>query len=221
MKKKNFLLILFLGLSLSLFGGCKIGDNFFNDGNDTPTVSEKDQKYDVYLMAVEEGLTSLTYEDWLDTIKGEIGPEGPAGKKLLLNISSTHIQYKYEGDLTWTNLISLNKLKGEDGTDGREVKFCTTDTAIRWKYEDYNYIKKCDEWNFLISFNELKGEAGKDGKDGATWHTGEGEPLYNPNIHNDGDLYLDSKTGIIYECNVVYWTKVIDLTEIKKEKNNC
>jgi hypothetical protein len=45
---------------------------------------------------------------FLETIKPRL--RGPEGKKLQLNTSQTHLQWKLEGDSTWNDLASLDSL---------------------------------------------------------------------------------------------------------------
>ena len=49
--------------------------------------------------------------------QGAVGPQGVAGKQVVFNVSDTHIQWKYNGNANWNNLIALSKLKGKDGDD--------------------------------------------------------------------------------------------------------
>jgi hypothetical protein len=44
----------------------------------------------------------------LSTIKPRL--KGPEGKKLQLNVTSTHLQWRLEGDASWTDLSSLESL---------------------------------------------------------------------------------------------------------------
>jgi len=43
------------------------------------------------------------------------------GEKIMLRSDSGYIQYKYEDDVSWINLIPLSSLKGADGQDGRGI----------------------------------------------------------------------------------------------------
>ena len=44
---------------------------------------------------------------------GETGPAGQDGKEVLLQKSATHVQWKYDGDEIWNNLVALADIKGE------------------------------------------------------------------------------------------------------------
>jgi hypothetical protein len=43
---------------------------------------------------------------------------GGSGREVEFQKSATHIQWRYEGELTWTDLVLLDDLKGADGNDG-------------------------------------------------------------------------------------------------------
>jgi hypothetical protein len=46
------------------------------------------------------------------------GVVGINGREVQLQKSTTHIQWRYVGDLTWSDLVALNDLKGADGNAG-------------------------------------------------------------------------------------------------------
>src|SRR5690606_4350594 len=92
---------------------------------------------------------------------------GKDGREIELRVTETHIQWRYEGTSTRTNLLALSELKGadgkdgkdgEDGSDGREIEL-SIDDYIRWRYEGET------SWRNLIAVNELKGQDGKDGRE--------------------------------------------------------
>ena len=74
--------------------------------------------------------------------------------EVIMQVSDTHIQWQYQGDTTWQDLIALSTLRGADGIDGREVEFSVSDTHIQWRYlGDENYTN-------LIEVASLIGEKG-------------------------------------------------------------
>lgn len=103
--------------------------------------------------------------------QGEPGADGAAGangKKLLIQNNSTaeYLQYKYEGDAVWTNLISYVALKGPkgdkgnpgatgaDGADGDPIVIQKTETHVQWKYgSEVN-------WTNLIPLTNITGPEG-------------------------------------------------------------
>lgn len=118
-------------------------------------------------------------DDWLDSLKGEKGDNGLNGanglngKEVVLRVTSTMIQWKYDTDTEWNDLIVLSSLKGKDGKDGingsngsdgidgdngREIELRNNSTYIQWHYiGDEN-------WYNLIEVSSLKGSDGENGK---------------------------------------------------------
>jgi hypothetical protein len=54
---------------------------------------------------------------WIDNLGGS-GDSGVDGREIQLQKSSTHIQWKYDTDLTWNDLVLLSELKGDQGIQG-------------------------------------------------------------------------------------------------------
>lgn len=50
--------------------------------------------------------------------KGETGNSGADGKEIKLQATDTYIQWKYDTDTNWTNLVPLSDLKGATGEQG-------------------------------------------------------------------------------------------------------
>lgn len=51
-------------------------------------------------------------------LAGTPGEDGTDGREVLLQKSATHIQWQYDGDESWTNLVALSDITGPDGEDG-------------------------------------------------------------------------------------------------------
>lgn len=49
---------------------------------------------------------------------GADGQDGVDGKTVELQNSGTHIQWRYQGDASWTNLVALSAITGPQGTQG-------------------------------------------------------------------------------------------------------
>lgn len=52
---------------------------------------------------------------------GEQGPAGPAGadgRDIIIRNDGTYLQWQYDGDVVWTNLVALSSLQGADGING-------------------------------------------------------------------------------------------------------
>ena len=110
------------------------------------------------------------------------GLPGADGREVEFQKSETHIQWRYVGDLTWTDLVALDDLKGadgingnngadgingnngadgingNDGSDGRPVEFRKSETHIQW-----HYVGDFDTWTDLVALDDLKGADGNDG----------------------------------------------------------
>lgn len=63
-----------------------------------------------------------TWETLIDlstcTTAGEDGTDGTNGREIELQTSATHIQWRYVGDVAWTNLVSLASITGATGSTG-------------------------------------------------------------------------------------------------------
>ncbi|XFA99145.1 leucine-rich repeat protein [Candidatus Izemoplasma sp. B36] len=113
----------------------------------------------IYNLAVEAEAFDGTYEEWLESVTG---PQGEPGCQVLLRVAEGYVQWQYEGDLSWSNLILLADLvgpTGPSGTDGQEVDFQVSGDHIQWKYTDDT------EWTNLLSITELIGPAGVAGRE--------------------------------------------------------
>jgi len=111
---------------------------------------------------------------------GAAGVDGADGREVELQKSATHIQWRYEGEPTWTDLVALADLEGpqgpagndgaqgaagSDGADGREVELQVTATHIQWRLTG-------GSWLDLVALSELEGPAGQTGAKGDKGDTG-------------------------------------------------
>lgn len=88
--------------------------------------------------------------------KGFEVPYPVPGEAVELRTNATHIQWKYENDVNWIDLVALADLKGEDG---QEVSLQTNATHIQWRLGN-------GTWTDLIDLDSLKGEKGDKGDKG-------------------------------------------------------
>ena len=112
-------------------------------------------------------------------------------------VENGYIQY-YDGD-SWSNLISIEDLEGEDGigVDGREVEFQKTSTHIQWRYKTNN---NSDTWKNLIALTELNGEDGR-------------EVEFRKTSTHIQWRYVDANQGV--DAN---WTNLVALSEIQGDE---
>jgi len=145
MQRKIFLFISLVFL-LSISIGC---GNLKNDSN-----LEKQQK-EIYQLAVDVGFDG-TYEEWLESIKGEQGIPGINGKNVELIVIDNYIKWRNVGDANWYELISIDLLIGEKGED---IELQVSNGYIQWK------LQEDLTWNDLLSLSSLIGPSGIDGKE--------------------------------------------------------
>lgn len=55
---------------------------------------------------------------WFGDLRSGGGGPGEDGREVELRAGSTHIQWRYQGESTWRDLIALSALKGEKGDKG-------------------------------------------------------------------------------------------------------
>lgn len=85
------------------------------------------------------------------TIKGD---KGEQGDKLLLQVTATHIQYRYDNiESNWINLIALEDLKGNDG---KQIELGVYNNYLVWRYVGDS------SWQNLINIDDLKGNDGRE-----------------------------------------------------------
>ena len=88
----------------------------------------------IYLLAVQATAFTGTYEQWLETVRGPQGVPGENGKSSLIRIDGSVLQWKLEGDSTWTTLFDLSTLQGSDGVNGENIALQVAEGYIQWKY---------------------------------------------------------------------------------------
>lgn len=157
-----------------------------------------------YELAVENGFIG-TLSEWLASLEGVQGPqgeqgvEGPQGpqgiqgdtgnngtngadgtpgddgREVEFQKNATHIQWRYVGEVSWTNLVALTDIKGDQGIQGAQgiqgVQGPQGDTGSQ-------------------------GAAGSNGADGKTIRSGAGSP--GAGLGVDGDFYIDTSANTIY-----------------------
>lgn len=151
----------------------------------------------------ETGNTGLT---------GPSGADGDDGREVELQNSGTYIQWRYVGDVSWTNLIDIVTITGADGSDGidgadgTEIELQNSGTYIQWRYVG------AGSWTNLIAISAITGADGSDGADGvdgSTWYEGTGVP--SSGLGANGDFYLNDANGDVYNKSGGAWSLVANI----------
>lgn len=135
---------------------------------------------------------------------------GTDGREVQLQKTATHVQWRYEGETSWTNLIALaditgpagtngtngtNGSAGTNGTNGREVELFKSATHIQWR------LTGDAGWTNLVALADIKGDTGTAGSNGTN---GKNVELQKTATHIQWRLVGD-----------VTWNNLVALTEIK------
>jgi len=132
---------------------------FGTENNEVVTVSDAG-----VVTALGSGFTavSLTYNEQIDyLIVTVIDPNDlPVdGREITLRVNQGYIQWQYVGETAWTNLVALESLLGQQGTngsDGDHVEFRVENGYIQWKYLE------ATTWTNLLSLVTITGTDGSD-----------------------------------------------------------
>lgn len=88
------------------------------------------------------------------------GTPGINGKTVMLRKATGYLQWKYQDEVDWTNIVALTEITGpqgdtgERGLAGREIVLQQGSTHIQYRYSDETV------WTNLISIAEITGAAG-------------------------------------------------------------
>lgn len=104
--------------------------------------------------------------EWVNVgqIKGDTGPagntgangiDGDDGREVELQKSATHIQWRYVGEVSWTNLVALADIKGDTGAAGSDGS------------DGYTPVKNVDYFDGEDGYTPVKDVDYFDGSDGA------------------------------------------------------
>ena len=101
---------------------------FVDSGAPTSSLGQSGDYYidnETYNLYFKEGsnwtqtgnISGLMGQDGQD---GQDGTNGTDGREVQFQTNGTHIQWRYQGETTWKNLVALDSLKGENGQDGAD-----------------------------------------------------------------------------------------------------
>lgn len=91
---------------------------------------------------------------------GPIGPQGPEGKRIQLFKGLEYLQWKYEGESTFVNLMQWEHLKGPKGDTGPQGQVGSTPMMKREEGEVKYSRTNGTTWETLYSLDEIKGPKG-------------------------------------------------------------
>jgi uncharacterized repeat protein (TIGR02543 family) len=121
----------------------------------------------VYNLGVSsELIIDMTYEEWLESIRGEKGDQGEKGepgtngREVTFRVTSEYIQWSYDSS-EWFNLISIDLLIGSKGEDGKsayqtyiENNQLYTKTESEWLEDLVNgRLATIEETKYTVTFN--------------------------------------------------------------------
>lgn len=119
---------------------------------------------------VDDAMTKTVYDtDGNGIVDNTDAGGGGTGEPVMLQVADGYIQWKYESDVTWTNLIATADLEGaagapgipgDDGVDGTEITLQVTNGYIQWSYVGSG------TWTNLIATVDLVGAQGPQGIQG-------------------------------------------------------
>jgi uncharacterized repeat protein (TIGR02543 family) len=120
MRKKLHLLNAVLIFTALFLFGCQDTQTIITTTLPITTISDsllhetrEDAKiYSVYLLALNSGAYTGTYDEWLESVQG---PKGDPGKQVLLRVNDNQLQWQYEDEPSWRTLFDLVTLAGGDG----------------------------------------------------------------------------------------------------------
>lgn len=148
-------------------------------------------------------LITITGPAGADGADGAAGADGANGREVQLQAGTTHIQWRYVGDTTWIDLVSLAAITGPagaDGGDGREVELQANATHVQWRYVGD------PTWTDLVPLSAITGPAGADGANGTN---GREVELQKSATHIQWRLVGDTT-----------WVDLVALVDLKGEKGD-
>lgn len=153
----------------------------------------------------EQGIQGETGQQGEQGITGPVGPEGPQGIQGETGPQGDQGEAGPAGPIGPQGLPGLDGLNGQNGADGLDGSDGLSAYEV-W----VNLGNTGTESDFIASLTGPKGEAGPPGEQGAQgppgpggsasqWRTGSAVPSNSLGV--DGDLYLNTETGDVYQLN--------------------
>ncbi len=134
--------------------------------------------YRIYQLGVHDEALDEGYETWKESLRGE---------RVELNLTDTHLVWRYEAETDWRTLLNLEDL---EGSDGRSIELSVEDNILKWRYEGdetfiglyeipipedgvpveldviddvlfWRYVNEA-EWRLLLEMSDLRGADGRE-----------------------------------------------------------
>ena len=225
MRIKKFLIailsVCFVATSALAIASCDKTDG------ETSEPTKMGQIYAQYLVyAQAEGVTPLSYEDWLDTVKGEKGEKGDKGDKGETGATGekgedgkSAYQIWLDNGNTGSQADFLDWLKGETGKQGETGATGATGATGKSAYDIW--LEAGNEGDEQAFLDWLKGETGKQGETGVgiekveydengdlkiTYTNGNSETIVLPDkhVHTFGKWISFTTDDVVCENRIFY-----------------
>ena len=186
------------------------GDMYVVNGNLYVWSINEESWKDVGGFKGEKGDKGDIGEKGTDGTNGTNGTNGIDGKNIEIQNNGTFLQWRFVGDATWINLVSVSELKGSkgdigekgkdgvDGTNGKNIEIQTTSTHIQWR------VVGDGTWIDLIEISTLKGTDGANGTNGIDGANGKNIQLL---VDGQNQLYWrhegDASYKLLYDFSVL------------------
>lgn len=230
MKKSKISLSL---IALSMLAGIGLTGCFDDSSNSTTRKVSDTTKEDSQIRTVYEAYKAnggtLSYEEWLQSIKGDKGDKGDTG--------ATGAKGD-KGDKGDTGATGDKGDKGDKGDDGKSIVSITKTSSsgnvdtYTITYSDgttstYTVTNGTDGAKGETGAAGAKGDTGATGdkgdagKDGSTWLTGVGSPKDKTDLNaKDGDFYFDTESGKVYRLVSSIWEEIYTLPTQENEQSH-
>ncbi len=158
MKKKNIIIGALSMLAMASLSSCG-EDGAKGEKGDTGANGVGIQSISLYETTGDIDKYQIQYTDnsvsYFTVKNGKDGEDGTDGKNINFQITNGFLQCKYDNDLEWTNVLSIDEI-----TNASKIynEMRVNDGYIQWKYT----YEADNQWRNLISLSTLAGEDGKD-----------------------------------------------------------
>jgi hypothetical protein len=119
---KSILYLSVVVLLSSCGSSLECGEGTIERDNRCVALTQDEQLFlSIYTLALDSNQTELSYEEWIESIKGEDGIDGTNGtdgREIELDVENGYLVWRYVGEASWMQILNLSELRGVDGVDG-------------------------------------------------------------------------------------------------------